>query len=330
MRRTVLALLVVSASCLGAVAAAPARAGDAPADALAAADRHEAEGRALLERGEKVAAAKHMMEAWALRARAWSRESAAADVANIAMLRRQSAAAEAEAHELRAAGRLAEADGRIQEASALWKKAEALELALRQRTEGELKSKDATAARPTGHPFTDPPAKPPSNPFVDAMERDARARQAAQAAAARREVEEQVKRLEAEGANLWASGRVAEAEERMAKAAALRQRLRATAKDGAPGASEAEADAKAREARDERKARAEAEQAHKARADQERAAKEKAKAEARRAAEAALVGEVKQLRRQLDELRAAVEELRARLAPATAPATAPAAPAPTK
>ena len=66
---SLLALIVASASFLGIVAAVPVRAGDGPADALAAADRHEAEGRALLERGEKVAAAKHMMEAWSLRAR---------------------------------------------------------------------------------------------------------------------------------------------------------------------------------------------------------------------------------------------------------------------
>ena len=329
MRRTVLALIVASASILGGVAAAPARAGDAPADALAAADRHEAEGRALLERGEKVAAAKHMMEAWALRARAWSRESAPRDVANIAMLREQSAAAEAMARDLRAAGKVADAEAKIDEATRLWKEADALELEVRRRAEAEARKMspaDEARLRDERQDAARKAARSGPGTGRDYVKLDT----TDEVAARRRALEAKVKRLEAEAGNLWAAGKVAEAEERLAKATALRQELKALAKEGAPGSDGAtEAEAKARKARDEAVARARKEQEQ---------AKEKAKAEARRAAEAALVGEVKQLRRQFDELRAVVEELRARWAAAATPAapaaptapTAPTAPAPAK
>ena len=298
MRRTVLALIVASASFLGIVAAVPVRAGDGPADALAAADRHEAEGRALLERGEKVAAAKHMMEAWALRARAWSAQDRQGAADRIAALRKQSADSEAAAHELRAAGKLAEADARIQESSLLWKKAEALEADARAHTE---EARKAAAARDRAATKDGAPAAQRSGPGVggDYVELDT----TDEVAARRRALEEKVKRLEAEGANLWAAGRVAEAEERMAKATAIRQELKALAKRmDADTATKAgppdDAEAKVRKAREE-----------------------KAKAEARRAAEAALAGEVKRLREQLEALKAAVEELRAKVnAPVAAPA----------
>jgi colicin import membrane protein len=268
--------------------AGTARAGEAPSDGpLVAADRHEAEGRALLERGDKVAAAKHMMEAWALRARAWAKERDGADAERVAALRAQAAAAKADAQTLREAGKVAEADARMEEASRLWKKAEGLQHDVVAR---EVKAREG--GRVKGAATAEP---------ADEAEHRAALEKKAEALAARRhEAEGVVKRLEAEAAELWAAGRMAAAEERLAKAAAIRAELKALSKatdakqGGATGPHAADAEAKARKAHDE-----------------------KAKAEARRAAETALVGEVRRLRQQVDELRAAVDELRARTAAPT-------------
>lgn len=304
MRRTVLALIIASASFLGIVAAAPARAGGGPADALAAADRHEAEGRALLERGEKVAAAKHMMEAWALRARAWSAQTEADAADRAAALRKRSADAEAMARDLRAAGKVADAEAKIDEATRLWKEADTLDLEVRRRAAAEAEARkmspaDEARLRDARQEAARKAARSGPGTRRDYVELDP----TDEVAARRRALEEKVKRLEAEGANLWAAGRVAEAEERMAKATAIRQELKALAKRmDADTATKAgppdDAEAKVRKAREE-----------------------KAKAEARRAAEAALAGEVKRLREQLEALKAAVEELRAKVnAPVAAPA----------
>ena len=302
MRRTVLALIVASASFLGIVAAVPVRAGDGPADALAAADRHEAEGRALLERGEKVAAAKHMMEAWSLRARAWSAQTEADAADRAAALRKRSADAEAVARDLRAAGKVADAEAKIDEATKLWKEADTLDLEVRRRAAAEARKMspaDEARLRDERQEAARKAARSGPGTRRDYVELDPTDEMAAR----RRALEEKVKRLEAEGANLWAAGRVAEAEERMAKATAIRQELKALAKRmDADTATKAgppdDAEAKVRKAREE-----------------------KAKAEARRAAEAALAGEVKRLREQLEALKAAVEELRAKVnAPVAAPA----------
>lgn len=255
----------------------PAAAGDDRPDApLVAADRHEAEGRALLERGEKVAAAKHMIEAWSLRARAWAgegRRETPAALERLAALRAKSSAAEQEAHALRAAGKTEEADARIQDATRLWKEAEAVEAALRrqkaEREKASRTSKDTDAGV--------------------ALER-------------KRALEAKAKTLEAEAADLWAAGRMDEAEARLAKAKAVR----AAAAEAAPAPK-----AKGDDARPELRVKG---------GDDARPAL-KVGAEARRGAEAELVGEVRRLRQQVDELRAALEELRARLpAPAATPA----------
>jgi len=142
---------------------------------------------------------------------------------------------EGEGRALRAEGKTAEADARIEQAASLGKETEALEARLR----GDAKRPDA---------------------------------------AWRREVEAKVRALEAEAADLWAAGKMELAEERLAKAKALRASL-----DAKPAPKPGD--------------------------------------DAKRGLEAEGVAELKRLRRQMDELKAAVEELRRR-APAPVPTPA--------
>lgn len=177
---------------LASAGAPRARAGDDKTPGpLDRAERMEAEGRALLERGERVAGAKHMAEAWMLRARAWAEEGERMLGAEIDALRAKSAAVEQEAHALREAGKKDEAEAKIQESARLWKDAEALAARARERAE---------AAWP-----------------------DARGKDDAQALEVRgKRLEARLGELEAKAADLWAAGKLEAAEATYEEARGLR------------------------------------------------------------------------------------------------------------
>jgi hypothetical protein len=205
--------------------AGTARAGDdVPVPALERAERIEREGRALVERGDRVEGAKRISEAWAIRARAWNQEDGKARARRVGELRETSNALEREAHALRDAGKADAAEAKIAEAARVWKEAEAL--AANERV--AKAEKERAAEKEKGAAKQAREAAERARHVVQFLAEKARGGvHAAELHAERAELHAKRKALEAEAADLWAAGHEAAAQEKMGLAVKLREKAKA-------------------------------------------------------------------------------------------------------
>lgn len=119
-----------------ALALAPTSRADEPIPALEKAERLEAEGRSMIEHGHKAEGANAISKAWRIRAEVWGSEQKmageprpelAALKERIAATKAASNEAEKAGHALKEAGKVEDAQAKIEESGRLWREAEEMQ-----------------------------------------------------------------------------------------------------------------------------------------------------------------------------------------------------------
>ncbi len=183
-----------------------------PAVGLEKANQIEAEGRALIEKGHRAEGAKTIAQAWRIRAEIWGAEQMAAKSEprpeiialkeKIERVRAASNDAEKEGHELKKAGKLEDAEKKMEESGKLWRHADEMQKKLEMASLGQYKDRFAAVSRKS---------------------HDGNARELnAEAARAHEEVAQALARA----ARAEAEGKETEAKEAMIQAKQLKERIR--------------------------------------------------------------------------------------------------------